>query len=180
MYIVDISFYSCVAVFIMSVVSTAKKIYSGVKIDFNKDIILSLGSLLGGVLGNFTSEYLLNIFKSEEIVQWIQIILTILSLLFAFLYTNKKWKSWNLKYNKSYFIVGLFLGFLSTLLGIGGGPINAALIMLCFGTTIKDATVYSIIIVLFSQLSKLVTLGFTVGYNSFESGKLYKFNMRNK
>ena len=61
-----------------------------------------------------------------------------------------------------------FLGSFSTFLGIGGGPINVSLLIFCFGLTMKDATVYSIITIFFSQLAKLVEIGLSEGYQAYD------------
>lgn len=57
--------------------------------------------------------------------------------------------------------VGLTLGFIASFLGVGGGPINVAFIVLFFSMTVKEAAVYSVGTIFFSQLSKLITLGVT-------------------
>ncbi|MEG2788135.1 MAG: sulfite exporter TauE/SafE family protein [Romboutsia sp.] len=163
-----ISFYSSVAVFTMSIVSTIKQLKCGINIKLKLAFAISIASIFGGILGNTAFEYLLILFREESIVQWIQIILTIISLLFALLYSKKKWKSLELTDIRWYMLVGLLLGFLSTLLGIGGGPINIAMIMLCFGIPIKESTVYSIITIFFSQLSKLISTGISVGYSAYD------------
>ena len=72
-----------------------------------------------------------------------------------------------------YFLVGLFLGGLATLLGIGGGPINVTLLMVLFSIPIKEATVYSIITIFFSQCSRLITIGLSTGYGGFDLSLLY-------
>lgn len=166
--LVSISFYSSMAVFTMAVVSTIRQWKNGVTFKRNQAFVMIIGSVMGGFLGNLTFEHLLVIFPKESMVQWIQIVITVISLLFALLYTWRNWQSFNLKSLWWYLGVGVVLGYLASLLGIGGGPINVALLMLCFGLPIKTATVFSIVTILFSQLSKLVTIGFTLGYQEFD------------
>jgi len=163
----EISFYSSVAVFTMSIVSTWQQFKNPIDINIKLALLISFGSFIGGILGQTAFVELLY-YSNESTVQWLQIILTVLSLLFALMYTIKKWKSWKLKMLGWYLALGLFLGFLSTLLGIGGGPINVALLMLCFGIPIKEATVYSIITIFFSQLSNLITIGMKTGYEVYD------------
>lgn len=62
----------------------------------------------------------------------------------------------------------MILGFLASLLGIGGGPINVSLLILMFGFPIKEAMLYSIASILFSQLAKLITIGFSTGYIRYD------------
>ena len=167
--LVAISFYSSVAVFTMSIVSTLRQMKNGLKLKISVAVFVSLGSVIGGVIGNTTFDGLLRLLSDEKYVQIIQIILTLLTLLFAFFYTKfGDARSYKLSHPLWYVTVGLFLGFISTLLGIGGGPINVALLMLCFGIPIKEATVYSIITIFFSQAAKLVTMAQTTGFDGFD------------
>ena len=164
-----ISFYSSVAVFTMSIVSTLRQMRNGLKLRVPIAVFVSLGSVIGGVLGNTVFELLLRLFSDEKYVQLLQIVLTIVTLLFAYFYTKVgNERSIDLSHPVWYVVVGLFLGFISTLLGIGGGPINVALLMLCFGIPIKEATVYSIITIFFSQAAKLVTIAQTTGFGRFD------------
>lgn len=164
-----ISFYSSVAVFTMSIVSTLRQMSNGLKLQIRIAAFVSLGSVIGGILGNTVFESLLRLFSDEKYVQLVQIVLTIVTLLFAYFYTKfGNEQSFDLSHPIWYVVVGLFLGFISTLLGIGGGPINVALLMLCFGVPIKEATVYSIITIFFSQAAKLVTIAQTTGFGRFD------------
>ena len=65
-------------------------------------------------------------------------------------------------------LCGLILGALSSFLGIGGGPFNVAIILFVIGCDMRMAAVYSILTILFSQLSKLVTVAFTTGYAQYD------------
>ncbi|HCM89740.1 MULTISPECIES: sulfite exporter TauE/SafE family protein [Vagococcus] len=168
-----ISFYSSVAVLTMSVVSTYKQTKNGIKINWSFALQISVGAMVGGLLGNNVFEKILALFPTGREVQLIQISLTVVTLLFSFLYSKKIWQNFTFD---SYFlkiISGLLLGFLASLLGIGGGPINVALLMLLFNIPIKEATVYSIISIFFSQLSKVTTIFFTVDLNRYDLTILY-------
>ncbi|WP_099221735.1 sulfite exporter TauE/SafE family protein [Listeria costaricensis] len=168
-----ISFYSTVAVFTMSIVSTSRQFTSGRKFNWRIVTWVSAGAVLGGILGNLTFEGLLKLFKSDDIVQLIQIVLTILTLLFAFFYTRYDRPKFHLLSTYWYFFCGLLLGFLASLLGIGGGPINVSLLMLLFALPIKEATMYSICTIFFSQLAKLITIGFSTGFASYDLTVLF-------
>ncbi|MCA5014138.1 MULTISPECIES: sulfite exporter TauE/SafE family protein [unclassified Enterococcus] len=164
-----ISFYSSVAVFTMSIVSTLRQLKNGLTLRIQIALLVSLGSVIGGIAGNSSFEFLLKWFSDEKYVQLIQIVLTIMTLLFAFIYTKfGKERTLQLSHSFWYVITGVFLGFISTLLGIGGGPINVALLMLCFGIPIKEATVYSIITIFFSQAAKLITIAQGSGFGRFD------------
>lgn len=163
-----ISFYSAVAVFVMAMVSTYRQIKNGIQIHWKLAGWVSLGAVVGGVLGSWTLEELLQALPNEDWAKMIQIILTILTLLFAFLYTHFDWPSFSLHQVSWYLLCGLLLGFLASLLGIGGGPINVSLLVLLFSLPIKEATVYSICTIFFSQLAKLVTIAVTTSFGVFD------------
>ncbi|GCF93568.1 hypothetical protein NRIC_14590 [Enterococcus florum] len=166
-----ISFYSSMAVFTMSIVSTLRQVRNKVSIHWNKALLISVGSMSGGALGNLAFEWILQ-FSNERTTQMLQIILTILTLLFALFYSKKENFSFCCQFSLIYVLVGLVLGFLASLLGIGGGPINVAMLMLFFGMPIKEATVYSIITIFFSQASKLMLIFFTASYQRFDLAML--------
>ncbi|HCN75482.1 sulfite exporter TauE/SafE family protein [Pseudolactococcus plantarum] len=169
----EISFYATLAVFTMSIVSTTRQIQSGQKANWRIVFWVATGAIMGGILGNITLEYSLNRFESEDKVQLMQIILTVITLLFAFCFTKYDWPTAKLMRCKWYLVCGLCLGFLASLLGIGGGPINVSLFMLMFSFKIKEATFYSICTIFFSQLAKLLTILFTTGVMQYDLSMLY-------
>lgn len=168
-----ISFYSSVAVLTMSFVSTFNQIRNGIKVNWFFAIQLSIGAIVGGLIGNQVFEKILDYFPEGREVQLLQIFLTIITLVLSFLHSKHIWK--NHTYQSSILIVftGFLLGFLASLLGIGGGPINVALLIFLFNLPIKDATVYSIVTILFSQLSKVITIFVTVNLERYDLTMLY-------
>nr|WP_315527884.1 sulfite exporter TauE/SafE family protein [Carnobacterium maltaromaticum] len=166
--IAAISFYSSVAVFMMSIVSTTKQLTSGRQFNWKIIVGVSTSAIIGGVLGNGVFELLLYLLKNDSVVQLIQIMLTMISLLFAYCYSKYNWKSYHLNHVNWYILCGITLGFLASLLGIGGGPINVSLLMLMFSLPIKDATVYSICTIFFSQLAKLISIFISGSYLAFD------------
>lgn len=169
----SISFYSAVAVFTMSIVSTIRQLQNKLSIKWGIALFVSLGAIVGGVIGNTTFDYLRVLWKNDQEVQLVQIVLTIITLVFALIYSKYENYHFQLKNSVWFVLTGFVLGFLASLLGIGGGPINVALLMLCFGIPIKEATVYSIITIFFSQLAKLVTIASTTGFGSFDLQMLW-------
>ena len=156
-----VNFYSACAVFSMSISSTIKHIKSKTKIDFKLILSLSLGAVIGGILGSKLFDYLLGIFDTNMLKSIQGLVLGIL-LVVSVVYINiKNAKSFRVKNPILIVIVGLTLGFIASFLGVGGGPINVAFLALFFSMTVKEAAVYSVGTIFFSQLSKLVTLGVT-------------------
>lgn len=164
--VAEISFYSTVAVFTMAIVSTYRQLQSAHVFDWKILGWSSFGAVIGGSFGNITFAFLLDIFP-DTVLQLIQIGLTIITLLFALWNTKGKRKMYRLRHPVWYLACGVLLGFLASLLGIGGGPINVALMMMLFSLPIKEATVYSIGNIFFSQAAKLTTIFFTTGFGVY-------------
>lgn len=168
-----ISFYSSVAVFVMSITSTIRQMKGGISISWKLVIWVAVGAILGGFLGNHTFDFFLMNFSDEGIVTLIQIGLTGVTLLFALFYNHFDLRKFYLNGKIWYLGCGLILGFLASLLGIGGGPINVSLLILMFGLPIKEATVYSICTIFFSQLAKIITIFFASGFGRFDLVMLF-------
>lgn len=152
-----INFYSALAVFVMAIVSTYRQSQNGIHLAWPTLMQLALGAVVGGILGDRLVAWLLLVCQSEQQVNLIQIVLTIFSLIAALCFTKPLKIKWRSRQQTTILMLsGIFLGMLATLLGIGGGPINVALLISMFSLAPKTATVYSIGIILFSQLAKLL------------------------
>ena len=159
--VATVNFISCCAVFSMGLSSTIKHVRAKTKIDFKFIIILSAGSVVGGTRGSYLFDYMLT-FMDNTAMKRVQGIILAVLLVASVLYTNlKSRKGLTVKNPFGIVGVGFLLGFLSSYLGIGGGPINVAFLLLFFSMTMKDAAVYSVGIILFSQLAKLITTAIT-------------------
>lgn len=164
-----ISFYSAVAVFTMSSVSTFNRLRDKVLFNWRMIGCISFGAVLGGNLGNIVFERTLQILKQDAVVNQVQIVLTMVTLIVSFLYSKFEWKKLKLCNVFWYACCGMILGFLASFLSIGGGPINVSLLIFLFSMSIKEATIYSIAIILFSQASKILTIVAT--------GSLMQYNL---
>lgn len=154
-----IGFYSSLAVFTMAIVAIYKQTKKGFKIDTNIIIFIALGSALGGLIGQNIFTALTHSLKNSLITIIQSTILIILfTLILAYTLNKDKIKTYQLKSPVLIFLLGYSLGSISVFLGIGGGPINVALLLLLFSFNIKESTVYSIAIIFFSQLTKLLTI----------------------
>lgn len=162
----QVDFLSAMAVFTMSVVSTLRYIKN--KVEFRKDIILfiSFGSIAGGWLGSKSMDWLSTVIPQEN-VRCVQAFVLAALLMAVCFYVSKERKSFHVKNNAAILLVGLMLGFFASFLGIGGGPINVAVLTLFFSLSVKESAVYSVAIILFSQLSKLATLFVSTGIGPY-------------
>jgi uncharacterized membrane protein YfcA len=162
-----INFISSVSVFAMSCSSTVKHLRAKTKVDFKTVLLISAGSILGGFAGKQIFD-LFNRLLSDNLAMAYQAVLLACLLAVALWYVNKGKKSFHLKNPITILLGGVVLGILSSFLGIGGGPINIMFFLLFFSMSMKEATVYSVAVIFFSQLSKLVTYVATATVPKFD------------
>lgn len=150
-----ISFYSACAVFTMSVVSIIKVIKRKEKIDYKIVLLFAIGSIAGGFIGDAFFVFINHLLK--ESVKIVQNALLCIVLFLIALYFESQVKHKLVNRNPLVIVLsGLVLGIVSVFLGIGGGPLNLAVLDIVLGMDIKNASVYSIGIIFFSQATKLI------------------------
>jgi uncharacterized membrane protein YfcA len=144
------------------------------KIELPRTLLLVFGSVIGGILGQDMVDLLLSIVHNSRPVTIIQNIILAVLTIFTYLYMKYKDKirQYKMKSIIGYIGIGISLGILSSFLGIGGGPINVTLLILLLSVDIKSATVTSILIILFSQVSKLSAIAFTTGFKAYDLSML--------
>jgi uncharacterized membrane protein YfcA len=158
---------SC-TVFSMAVVSIIKQIRYKFKIEIRKTVAIGMGSVFGGAIGEKLLNEILQIL-SHNIVTVSQNIILAISFVGIFLFTRngKKIKTFKVKNYIACLVIGFFLGILSSVLSIGGGPINIAVLTIFFSMGAKEAAVNSIITILFSQGAQLFTIASSRGVEAF-------------
>ena len=164
----NIAFFSSTAILTMAIVSTAKKMKDGFGIKVKMAALISIGAVVGGVLGDILRQQLLTALYNESSLQLVQNVLTVVILAVSIFATLKRDFKYELKSQIILPIIGVGLGTVASFLAIGGGPINVPVLMIFFALPIKTATFYSIIIIFFSHASRLITMGFTTGYSYFD------------
>lgn len=154
----QVSVLSSCAVFAMSLVSVCLSAKQIKKEKDNLKIMLPLA--VGAVAGGWLGEFIFSEFTAEDaLVRLIQNIILAALIVFVIIYMkNETRKSFNRSESYTAVLTGLLLGTVSAFLGIGGGPINVAVITLVFGLEIKSAVVGSLITILFAQSTKLITV----------------------
>ena len=148
-----ISFLSGCTVLGMSVVSMIRGRGGDARIDPRKGTLLAVGGALGGIVGKWIFDMVKSSFGNDGLVGTIQSILMIVLTLGVLVYVLNKSKirSLNVENSAACFAIGLTLGVMSSFLGIGGGPINLAVLYFFFSMDSKTAALNSLYIILFSQ-----------------------------
>ena len=118
--------------------------------------MISVGSIIGGFAGKSLFD-LFNGAMSDNYAKAYQAVMLAVLLTAALLYVNKGKVSFHLKNRAAMLLCGVVLGIISSFLGIGGGPVNMMFFVLFFSMTMKESAIYSVAVIFFSQLSKIVT-----------------------
>ncbi len=120
---------------------------------------LAIGSAVGGVLGKQLFLFVSALVKHQSTVTKVQalslLVITLTSL--AYVVFKKKIKTHQLSGWGMCLLIGLSLGFVSSFLSIGGGPVNLVVLFYFFSMDTKTAAGNSLYIILFSQAASLVT-----------------------
>lgn len=161
---------SSATVFAMSLVSVSRHLIMKTPIILKLGVWLSLGSVLGGILGQSVFEHVDSILNSNANIVIIQNVLLIILIIAVLIYMNYKNRVKPLEVTNLFasIICGIILGFISSFLGIGGGPFNVAIILYVFECSTRIAAVYSIFTILFAQLTKLLAIMFTTGFAQYD------------
>ena len=158
--IMDIStlnFLSGCTVLSMSSVSLYKNRNQYIKLNNTIPIYLGIGASVGGLIGKQIFDIITNNFY-DNIIEIIQSIILFIINIFILVYivVKDKIKSKNIKSKIITLILGCLLGIISSFLGIGGGPLNIAVIYYFYSLSSKQTTLSSLIVIFFSQLSSLI------------------------
>lgn len=133
-------------------------------------VALALGAMAGGYIGKAGLTALQGGLRHAQTATVIQNILLAVTLLVVMLYMREK-EGARRQNHKSVLVcvvTGLLLGAFSAFLGIGGGPVNVAVIILVFGCSTKEAALSSLVIILFAQVAKALTILLTGGLASLD------------
>lgn len=159
---VSIGLLSSVTVFAMAVMSCVRQRETVKEVNKSSLILLGVGSAVGGITGQMLFDLIKSNADNNQIkVVQNSILAVIIFVIFFYMIFADRLPKFQLQLWLWYLLVGLFLGIISSFLGIGGGPINVAILMFLFSMEIKQASFASIVTILFSQFSKLLTIFIT-------------------
>lgn len=143
---------------VISAVRNAKSGKGENLIDWNLTTFLAIGSAIGGVIGKSIYSSIKNASANPEVVGGYQAMALLAAVFLTLLYTvNKaKIKGMQLKNPVALLILGFALGTLSSFVGIGGGPMNMAVLYFFLSMSTKVAAQNSLYMILISQTAGLI------------------------
>lgn len=128
-----------------------------VKIETRRGTALAIGAAVGGVAGKEIFE-LVRAVGTVTVSAAQQVMMIILTLgVLAYTLNRPRIRSRNVEGTAACAAIGLALGVMSAFLGIGGGPINLAVLYYFFSMDSKTAALNSLYVILFSQGASLLT-----------------------
>jgi len=152
-----ISFLSGFSVLSMALVSVVRNRRSN-KISVHTSLPLGIGAALGGILGKHLFESVKQAAQSDRLLGFLQALLLELVVLGTLLYSRRQQRIVTKHVQNQGLCsgIGLLLGMLSSFLGIGGGPMNLAVLHYFFSMEAKTAASNSLLIILISQMTNLL------------------------
>ena len=156
-----ISFLSGCTVLAMSVISVVKNLYctSGPQFSRQTASLLAAGAVIGGIGGKNLYHYVISILPDSQRVGTIQAAALLVVTTGTLMYNIFKQHITTLQITAKIIciLIGCGLGIMSAFLGIGGGPVNLVILFYFFSMNIKQAAVYSLYIIMFSQIASLIS-----------------------
>lgn len=158
--VATISFLSGCTVLSMSTYSVIKNKLSGEShVEQKIGLPLALGAAAGGLLGKFMFSFVSSLSPDKNKVGAVQAACLLIVTLGTLIYTiyKARIKTYHISNPVVCVCIGVFLGILSSFLGIGGGPINLVILFFFFSMTTKVAAENSLYVIFFSQLASLLS-----------------------
>ena len=170
-----ISLLSSVTVFAMSAAALLRHLSAGGRIQLRLGALLSAGAILGGYGGNFLFDRAMGLFSRPAAMTLVQNGLLTALLTGVLVYMNRPRDTLSFQVRAPSLLLGtgVCLGAVSSFLGIGGGPVNVAVLTLLFSMETRAAAVHSILLIFFSQAAKLTTVWLEGGFGRHDLGALW-------
>ncbi len=137
-------------------------------------IPLALGAAAGGLAGKQLFSWVLSISPDKDQAGAVQACCLLIVTVGTLIYTLRKERirTCRVQNSAACALIGIFLGILSSFLGIGGGPVNLVVLFYFFSMSTKAAAENSLYIIFFSQLASLASSIVTGSVPKFQTGVL--------
>jgi len=152
-----VSFLSGLTVLSMAVINVYKSRKSS-ELDMRRSLPLGVGAAIGGVTGKQLFEAVKQAAGNDNLVGAVQAVVLGLMVVGTLIYVGnkKRIRTKNVQNAAVGAGIGFALGVCSSFLGIGGGPMNLAVLYYFYSMTTKQAAINSILIILVSQIASLL------------------------
>jgi uncharacterized membrane protein YfcA len=152
-----VSFYSGCTVLCMSLSSLYCTRHSGVELEVKTSTPLAIGAVLGGLVGRQLLEMVSK--SGSSTLGGIQAVCLVVITTGILLYVIYKHRLRSLHVQNRWVClgIGICLGIIPAFLGIGGGPVNVAVLYFFFSMEAKQAARNSIYIIVFSQIANITS-----------------------
>lgn len=169
-----VSFCSGCTVLGMSVCSLIRTRKNGVKLQVKLSTALAVGAVIGGLIGKWMFDEVRTGFGDERLLGAIQAICLAVIMIAVFIYVciKDRLPSMHVHNLVVAVVIGIFLGVISSFLGIGGGPNNVAVLFFFFSMDAKEAAKNSLYIIIFSQIASILSAIGSGTVPAFEWGNL--------
>lgn len=154
-----ISFLSGLAVLSMSVISVLRQRKARL-VELGTGSLLAAGAVAGGIAGNAAFQAVKAMAGSDRFTGVVQALVLALVTLLTLVYSaflRDRLPSFRVQNPLACVGIGGIMGLLSAFLGIGGGPVNLAVLYFAFSMDTKKAAANSLYIIMFSQFSSFLT-----------------------
>lgn len=168
-----INFLSGCTVLSMTTYSVLRSRISGAsQIDFKTATPLAIGAAIGGLVGKDLFSLVEGLFATPNTAGAVQAAVLMVITFGTLVYTINKEKVATKQVTSAVAcaVIGLFLGIMSSFLGIGGGPINLVVLYYFFSMETKEAAQNSLYIILFSQAASTIRSVLTMDLASISIG----------
>ncbi|BCJ96289.1 hypothetical protein acsn021_38580 [Anaerocolumna cellulosilytica] len=120
---------------------------------------LAIGAAFGGIAGKELFESLVSICTDKNMIGAIQAVCLFIITIGTLVYSLHKARinTYQMTSPIMCLLLGSILGMLSSFLGIGGGPVNLVVLYYFFSMSTKVAAENSLYIILFSQITSLIS-----------------------
>jgi uncharacterized membrane protein YfcA len=169
-----ISFLSGCTVLSMTTYSVLKNKISGEShVSMKTGLPLAIGAAVGGLIGKWLFSYVKSLSSDPNKVGAVQALCLLIVTLGTLIYTiyKAKIKTYKVENASVCVLIGVFLGIMSSFLGIGGGPINLVVLFFFFSMSTKIAE-NSLYIIFFSQIASLISTIVSGSVPDFQIGVL--------
>lgn len=165
---------SAATVFSMACISLISSRRTDIKLEVKSSFLLAIGSVFGGLAGKTFFNFIVSKMNTSDVVTMIQAfcLTGLMIVIYIFVKHRGKFRTYQMTHPLSIVGIGVVLGMVSAFLGIGGGPLNVAILAICFSMGVRESALNSIFIIFFSQLSALVLVAFTTGFAAFDLSML--------